>query len=74
MRFRFDPLIIKHALRPMVKIKSPIYLSFKPHSALRQRTDIPNISPLACLDGDLKSDASVVDLILSMGLTEYKLL
>ncbi len=69
MRFRFDPLIIKQALRPMIKKKSPICLSFKPLWALRQRTDIPNMFPLACLDGDLKSGVFVADLILAMGLT-----
>ena len=52
----------------MVKIKSPICLSFKPPSALRQWTHISNMLPLACLDGDLKSGASVADLILTMGL------
>ena len=55
-------------LRPMVKIKSPICLSFKPPSALPQWTHISNMLPLACLDGDLKSGASVADLILTMGL------
>ncbi len=68
MRFRFDPLIIKQALRPMIKIKSPIYLSFKPPSALRQQTHITSMRPLACLDGDLKSGVSVADLLLIMGL------
>ncbi len=43
----------------MIKIKSPIYLSFK--------------SPLACLDGDLKSGVSVADLILIMGLNPAKI-
>ncbi len=47
-------------IRPMVKIKSPICLSFKP-------------SP-ACLDGDLKSGASAADLIVTMGLNRAKLI
>ncbi len=42
----------------MIKIKSPIYLSFK--------------SPLACLDGGLKSGVSVANLILIMGLKRQK--
>ncbi|PIE63436.1 MAG: hypothetical protein CSA25_00400 [Desulfobacter postgatei] len=42
----------------MIKIKSPICLSFKPPSALRQQTHITNMRPLACLDGDLKSGVS----------------
>ncbi len=60
MRFHFDSLITKQALksvrwefRPMIKIK---------------RTHITNMRPLACLDGDLKSGVSVADLILIMGL------
>ncbi len=52
----------------MIKIKSPIYLSFKSPSALRQSTHITNMRPLACLDGDLKSGVSVLDLILIIGL------
>ncbi len=56
----------------MLKIKSPICLSFKSPSALRQRTHITNMRPLACLDGDLKSGVSVADLILIMGLSNKK--
>ncbi len=55
-------------LEPMVKIKSSICFSFKPSSALRQRTDIPDMFPLACLDGDLKSGTAVTDLIVTIGL------
>ncbi len=67
MKFRFDPLIIKQALRAIIKIKSHIYLSFKRLWALRQRRHILNRLPLVCLDGDF--GVSVADLILRMGLT-----
>ncbi len=56
-------------LRPMIRIKPPIYLSFKSPSALRQRTHISNmrpLAPLAYLDGDLKSGAALGALILTM--------
>ncbi len=52
----------------MIKIKSPICLHFKPPSALRQRIHISNMLLLMCLDGDLKSGASMADLILIMDL------
>ncbi|PIE62157.1 MAG: hypothetical protein CSA25_06535 [Desulfobacter postgatei] len=68
-------MIIKNFyLRPMIKIKSSIYLSFKPSSALRQQTHINNMRLLACLDGDLKSGVSVADLILIMGLSSHSLM
>ncbi len=54
-------------LRPMIKIKTPICLSFKLPSALRQRTD--TYIEYASLDGDLKSGADLGALILIMGLS-----
>ncbi|PIE63039.1 MAG: hypothetical protein CSA25_02290, partial [Desulfobacter postgatei] len=55
-------------LRPMIKIKTPICLSIKPPSALRQRTHISNMRLLACLDGDLKLGTALGALILIVGL------
>ncbi len=55
MRFRFDPLITKQALRPMVKIKSA--------------TDTPDFKlPSRQANGGLK-DKQMGDFILIMGLS-----